>query len=65
MPTTNSQSKKGPPNITSTANTSEQSPIGRLSFAKKHQYTLALLVFLVVFSVASLYQSGLYVGAVG
>lgn len=58
MPTTNSQSKKGPPNITSTANTSEQSPNGRLSFAKKHQYTLALLVFLAIFSVASLYNLG-------
>jgi 4-amino-4-deoxy-L-arabinose transferase-like glycosyltransferase len=58
MPTTNSQSKKGPPNITSTANISEQSSNGRLSFAKKHQYTLALLVFLVIFAVASLYNLG-------
>ncbi|HLN89154.1 MAG TPA: glycosyltransferase family 39 protein, partial [Candidatus Binatia bacterium] len=49
---------KGVPNITSTANTSEQSSNGRVGFAKKHQYSLALLVFLVIFAVAAGYNLG-------
>jgi 4-amino-4-deoxy-L-arabinose transferase-like glycosyltransferase len=58
MQPTNSHLKKGSLNITSTASISEQSPIGIVKFAKKHQYTLALLVFLVVFAVAALYNLG-------
>ena len=49
---------KGVPNITSTANTSEPSSNGRLGFAKKHQYSLALLVFLVIFAIAAGYNLG-------
>src|ERR1035437_2458871 len=58
MPTTNSHLKKGSLNITLTASTSEQSPNGKFKLAKKHKYTLALMVFLVIFAVASLYNLG-------
>ena len=56
--TTNSHSKQGSLNISQTANTSEQPTNGKLTFAKKHQYTLALLVFLVIFTLTALYNLG-------
>ena len=76
MPATNSHSKKGSRNITSTTETSGQPLYGEaklgqrlksgasnywsatLSFMEKYQYRPALLVVLVVFSIAALYQLG-------
>ncbi len=76
MPATNSHSKKGSLNITSTTGTSGQPLYGEaklsqrlksgasnywnatLSFMEKYQYRPALLVVLVVFSIAALYQLG-------
>ena len=76
MPATNSHSKKGSRNITSTTETSGQHLYGEaklgqrlksgasnywsatLSFMEKYQYRPALLVVLVVFSIAALYQLG-------
>jgi 4-amino-4-deoxy-L-arabinose transferase-like glycosyltransferase len=54
----NSQSIKGSLNISQTTSTSEQSMQRQVGFAKKHKYTLALLVFLVVFATAAIYNLG-------
>ncbi|MCL4429679.1 MAG: hypothetical protein M1167_02895, partial [Chloroflexi bacterium] len=54
----NSQSKKGSLNITQTAGTSQQSTNGNVGFVKKHRYTLVLLVVLIVFAAAALYDVG-------
>ena len=50
--------KKGSLNITQTTSISEQSTHNQVRFPKKHQYTLALLVFLIIFAVAALYNLG-------
>ena len=73
---TNSHSKKGSLNITSTIGTSGQPPIRKaklgqrlktnlsrqwqatLAFMEKYQYRPALLIFLVIFAAAALYNLG-------
>ena len=54
----NFQSIKGSPKITSTTSISEQPTHSLGGFAKKHQYQLLLLAFLIGFAIAALYQLG-------
>jgi 4-amino-4-deoxy-L-arabinose transferase-like glycosyltransferase len=54
----NSNSIKGSPKITSPTSTSEQATQSLAGFAKKHQYRLLLLVFLIGFAIATLYNLG-------
>ena len=54
----NFHSIKGSPKITSTTSISEQATHSFGGFAKKHQYRLLLLVFLIGFAIAALYQLG-------
>jgi 4-amino-4-deoxy-L-arabinose transferase-like glycosyltransferase len=55
---TNSHSKKGSLNITQTTSTSEQSIQGVAGSAKKYRYRLVLLVFLISFAAAAVYNVG-------